>query len=221
MILPNYKNDFHINIVNNRIEDKIFYLKKREIRAYKTFIFAPSNGTNMIEIGTTVKVHYTGKFLDDTVFDSTANSGPIIFTVGDEMMIPGFEKAILDMEVGNTKSITLKPEDAYGIYDPNLIFVVKKDEYFENKDIKIGDQIQIPTEDDVAVFVVISLEDDIVKLDGNSEMAGKEVKFDIELLEIVSSSNPYTEEFEDSFEEEMGEDWNDEYLDLDEISDFT
>lgn len=165
----------------------------------------------MLNTGDTVKVHYTGKYEDGDVFDSTATTEPIMFTIGDEMMLEGFEKAVLSMEVGEKKTIRLKPKDAYGEYDPNLIFTLKKDEAFKDKEVKIGDEVQIPTEDSVFSLTVISIVGNEVRLDGNSPMAGREVIFDIELLDVVSAGSDSIDEYGDFEDFESIDDIMDEY----------
>ncbi len=157
----------------------------------------------MLKTGDTVKVHYTGKFEDGHVFDSTVANEPILFTIGDEMMIQGFEDAVRTMHVGQRKTVKLKPEDAYGDYDPNLIFVVKKSEVFGEKEIKKGDELQLPIEDEIYSLTIIDIDGEVVKLDGNSEMAGREVIFDIELLDVLDAEDEGFGDFEDleDFEE--------------------
>ncbi|MBN2747515.1 MAG: peptidylprolyl isomerase [Bacteroidales bacterium] len=157
----------------------------------------------MLKTGDTVKVHYTGKFEDGYVFDSTVANEPILFTIGDEMMIQGFEDAVRTMHVGQRKTVKLKPEEAYGTYDPNLIFVVKRSEVFGDKQIKKGDELQLPIEDEIYALTVIDIDGEEVKLDGNSEMAGRDVIFDIELLDVLDADDEGFGDFEDleDFEE--------------------
>jgi len=139
-----------------------------------------------ISEGVTVKVHYTGKHLNGDIFDSTAAREPIIFTIGDEMMIPGFENAVMDMEVGDTKTVNIPAEQAYGEYDDELIIKVNRKKVFGDKEIMTGDEIQAPTDDGIMFFKVLRIEGDSVVLDGNSELAGKDLIFEIELIDIIS-----------------------------------
>ncbi len=167
-----------------------------------------------IERGVTVKVHYTGKHIDGEVFDSTVAREPIIFTIGDEMMIPGFEKAVCEMQKGEKKSVVITCEDAYGEYDPDLLVEVNKADLFDdNKEVKIGDQVQIPVESNVLVLTVKEIKDDKVVLDGNSDLVGKDLIFEIELLDILDgSSDSYFDEEED-LGDEFNEEFGDEFLD--------
>lgn len=161
----------------------------------------------MLNIGDTVKVHYTGKYMDDKVFDSTATSEAILFTIGDDMMIPAFEEAVMTMKAGEKKTIVLKAADAYGEYDDDLLLEFNRKDVFGEKEIKIGDIIQAPTEDGVMVFKVHKVDDAVVVLDGNLDMAGKDVKFDIELISIMKGSvdlfddDNYDDDFDDTLED--------------------
>ncbi len=160
----------------------------------------------MLSIGDTVKVHYTGEFADGKVFDTTVTSEPIMFTLGDEMMIEGFEKAVLQMSEGESKKVLIKAAEAYGEYDKDLLTEVNKKEFLGDKVVKVGDSIQAPTDDGVLVFNVNEIKGDTIVLDGNSNLAGKDVYFTIQVLEVYKPE-VITEDFEDefgSFEDELG-----------------
>jgi FKBP-type peptidyl-prolyl cis-trans isomerase 2 len=163
----------------------------------------------MPTIGETVKVHYTGKYLDGKVFDTTVASEPIVFTIGDDMMIPGFEKAIKTMSPGQHKSVVIKSEDAYGPYDPELLVEVNRKEVFGDKPLKVGDSIQAPTDDGIMFFKVHEVKENTVIMDGNAEMAGHDVIFDIELIEVMNvmdsifDSDEFTEVYEEDEEDEF------------------
>ncbi len=164
----------------------------------------------MLALGDTVKVHYTGKYLDGKVFDTTKNKEPILFTIGDEMMIPGFEEAVMEMKAGQKKKVTIAAKDAYGDFDPELVVQVDRKSHFGDKEIKVGDTIQIPASDDVMVFVVKAIDDKNVTIDGNSNLAGKDLIFEIELLEIVQGGG-YDTSYSD-FESWTGQAIDDEDL---------
>ena len=142
----------------------------------------------MLNRGDTVKVHYTGKYLDGKVFDSTAASDPIMFTIGDEMMISSFEEAVMTMEEGEVKIIELKAKDAYGEYDPDLLVEVNRKEVFGDKELKVGDTVQAPTDEGVMVFKVHEVGSENVVLDANSELSGKDVVFEIELISVIKGA---------------------------------
>jgi FKBP-type peptidyl-prolyl cis-trans isomerase 2 len=138
----------------------------------------------MLKIGDTVSVHYTGKHLDGKIFDSTAAREPIIFTIGDDQMIPGFEKAVMSMHVNEKRTVTIPAKDAYGEYDEDLLIEVNRKDVFGDKEIKIGDTVQAPTDEGVMVFKVHKIDGDKVIMDGNFELAGKDLIFEIELLDV-------------------------------------
>ncbi|MCK5847288.1 MAG: peptidylprolyl isomerase [Bacteroidales bacterium] len=174
----------------------------------------------MLLIGDTVKVHYTGQFENGKVFDTTVGNDPILFTIGDEMMIAGFEEAVLSMKEGDKKTVKIKACDAYGDYDKDLLMEVGKKDFLGSKDVKEGDTVQAPTEDGVLTFKIHKINDTTIILDANSHLAGKDVIFDIEILEVRKAE--VEEEFDEnefgSFEDELGSDseneGEDDYFDV-------
>jgi peptidylprolyl isomerase len=132
-----------------------------------------------------VSVHYTGKLDDGTVFDSSADKAPLEFTIGAGQVIPGFESGIIGMTVGETKTIKLEPNDAYGDKRPDLIVSVKKAEIPPDIDVQVGQQLQINRPDGQAIPVLVAeITDTEVTLDANHPLAGKTLTFDIELVKI-------------------------------------
>ncbi|MCF8219708.1 MAG: peptidylprolyl isomerase [Bacteroidales bacterium] len=138
-----------------------------------------------VKKGNKVKVHYTGKFTDDTVFDSSVTKEPLEFEVGAGQMIEGFDKAVEGMELNEKKTITLKPEEAYGPKRDELLLTVSKDEVFKDMDVKVGQKFEVPQQDGNTVVVEVEdIKDDDVVLNGNHPLAGKELVFDIQLVDI-------------------------------------
>lgn len=138
-----------------------------------------------VKDGDTVKVHYTGKFEDGTVFDSSKDREPLEVTIGAGRVIPGFEKGIIGMESGSTKTITLPPEEAYGQVRDDLIIEVKKAEIPENIKPKVGMNLQMKQKGGEVINLVVSeVKDETVTLDANHQLAGKTLVFDIEVVEI-------------------------------------
>lgn len=133
-----------------------------------------------------VKIHYTGYRKDKSVFDSTTAREPLTIQVGSEMLIPGLESALLKMKEGEVKQIVVPPEDAYGDVDKELIFEVNRKEIFGKLEVKVGQVIELPN-DEVGVLIlkVIQVDGNVVKLDGNHELAGQTLSFDLELIEII------------------------------------
>ena len=137
-------------------------------------------------VGKTLKVHYTGTFNDGTKFDSSYDRGePLEFVCGAGMMIKGFDRAVADMEIGQIKDIHLMPEEAYGLPDPNAIFHVEISQLPGAEELEEGQQVYLQNEMGQPFPVtVVAKEAGIITFDANHEMAGKELNFKIELVEI-------------------------------------
>ena len=136
--------------------------------------------------GDTVRLHYTGTLEDGTTFDSSAGRDPLQFTVGSGESIPGLDREIAGMAVGDTKQVTVAPEDAYGAHDPARQQVVPRDQIPDNIPTEPGTQLQLQTPDGQAVPVVVTGRTETeVTLDANHPLAGKALIFDVELVEIV------------------------------------
>lgn len=135
--------------------------------------------------GKTVKVHYTGKLDDGTVFDSSKGRDPFEFTIGTGSVIPGFERGVVGMAVGDTKTITITPNEAYGQVRQELIADVKKSHFPPDIIPEVGKQLQMQQPDGRPLNVVISdIQGETVTLDANHPLAGKNLTFDIELVEV-------------------------------------
>jgi FKBP-type peptidyl-prolyl cis-trans isomerase 2 len=137
------------------------------------------------EDGNTVKVHYTGKLDDGTVFDSSRDSDPLEFTVGSGHVIKGFDEAISGMEVGEQKTVNITAAEAYGPVKEEMVLTIKRDQLPKNIELKEGLHLQL-TQPNGAIFnvMVTNLAEDSVTLDGNHPLAGKDLNFDIELVEV-------------------------------------
>ena len=132
-----------------------------------------------------VKVHYKGSLQDGSVFDSSENRQPLEFTIGQGMVIPGFEKGVVGMCEGDTKVISIEAEDAYGAYREDLVGVVDKSRIPDDIDLKIGTVLQVRSpEGGVTNVVVSAITDNDVTLDMNHPLAGKELLFEVTLVEI-------------------------------------
>ena len=94
--------------------------------------------------GDTVKVHYTGKLEDSTVFDSSTKRDPLQFKIGDSQIIPGFEQAVVGMNPGESKTIKLPADKAYGPYREEMVLGVDKNQFPKNLKLEVGQQLQIP-----------------------------------------------------------------------------
>lgn len=135
--------------------------------------------------GDKVKVHYTGKLTSGEQFDSSAGRSPLEFTVGAGQMIKGFDSAIPGMEVGHKKTITIAPEDAYGPVNEEAIIEFPKSNIPDSIELEVGMQLQLQSASGHPVPVIVKeIKEEIVVLDANHHLAGKELVFDIELVEI-------------------------------------
>lgn len=135
--------------------------------------------------GDAVKVHYTGKLTDGTVFDSSVDREPLEFTLGEGRLIPGFERAVDGMSPGEKKVVTFGPDEAYGPRQPQLVGKVERSQIPSHIDLQEGIQLAIPQPDAPdLVFTVIDLNDSEVTVDANHPLAGQDLTFEIELLEV-------------------------------------
>jgi peptidylprolyl isomerase len=137
------------------------------------------------KVGDTVKVHYTGTLADGSVFDSSIGREPLQFTLGDGQMIPGFEQAVIGMALGEIKTVTIPADQAYGPYYEELVFVVSRDQLPPGMAPEVGQKLQMQSETgQIMVVTVKEVSETTVTLDANRELAGKDLTFEIQLVEI-------------------------------------
>ena len=137
------------------------------------------------QTGDTVKVHYTGRLEDGTVFDSSEGREPLGFELGSGQVIPGFEQAVVGLEPGASRTTTIPPEEAYGAIRDDLIIEVERSQVPPELNPEVGQQLQLTLSDGQAVPVVIKkVGDEALTLDANHPLAGKTLVFDIELVEV-------------------------------------
>lgn len=137
-----------------------------------------------VKDGDSVKVHYTGTLNDGTVFDSSRDREPLEFTLGSGMLIPGFEAAVLGMGVGNTTKVTIAPENAYGEVNEELVMDIPASQVPAHITPEVGMMLQLQTDDGVMEVVIAEVNDDTIVLDANHPLAGQELTFEIEVVEI-------------------------------------
>lgn len=139
--------------------------------------------------GDIVRVHYTGKLEDGTVFDTSGDRAPLEFTIGRGQIIPGFEKAVVGMEPGETKTATIPPEEAYGPRREDMTLTVDREQFPEEINPEPGQQLQVQQPDGRAAVVVVSdVSESTVTLDANHPLAGRPLTFDIRLVEVVRAA---------------------------------
>ena len=135
--------------------------------------------------GDNVKVHYTGKLEDGTVFDSSVEREPLAFQLGAGQIIPGFEKAVEGMEPGEKTTAVIPADQAYGPRNEDAQVVVPRDQLPPNIEPKVGQQLQVQQQNGQAVPVrVVQVDESQVTLDGNHPLAGKDLSFEIELVAV-------------------------------------
>ncbi|HHN65998.1 MAG TPA: peptidylprolyl isomerase [Nitrospirae bacterium] len=136
--------------------------------------------------GDTVRVHYSGFLEDGTVFDSSLERDPLEFTIGSGMLIPGFEDAVLGMDVGETKTVQISSDDAYGPRREELVITISREQIPPDIDPVTGQELQVRTPNGMVTNVLVTdVTEDTVTLDANHPLAGKDLIFEIKLVEIV------------------------------------
>jgi peptidylprolyl isomerase len=138
-----------------------------------------------VKKGDTVMVHYVGKLGDGTVFDNNEQREPLTFTIGSGNIIPGFEKGIIGMEVGEIKEVIVSPDEGFGDKKEDLEIPVKKSDFPDDITPSVGQRLQFKRPDGTIISVTIKriLDDDVI-LDANHPLAGEMLNFEIKLLEI-------------------------------------
>lgn len=141
--------------------------------------------TNINE-GDTVRVHFTGKLADGTVFETTRDGDPLDFEIGADEVTPGFEEAVLEMTPGESKTVKVQPDKAYGIRREDMVQIVEREKLPTDLEPEVGLALQISYDDENSMVVIITdVTDDRITLDANHPLAGKELTFEIELLEVL------------------------------------
>jgi len=135
--------------------------------------------------GDKVTVHYTGKLADGSVFDSSVGEEPLVFTLGDEDFIEGFEEGIVGMNVGEKKTVTFPSDKGYGDRDDELVMAIPRSDLETDFELTVGDELELTNEEDETfIAIVIGLTDETVTLDENSPLAGETLTFDLELVAV-------------------------------------
>jgi FKBP-type peptidyl-prolyl cis-trans isomerase 2 len=141
-----------------------------------------------IETGDTVKVHYTGRLEDGTVFDTSLAEGrePLEVKLGESPLIQGFVDGLMDMTVGEKKTVEIESQNAYGDFNENLISIVPKNQVPEG--IQVGEGLQATAPNGTPINVLVTeVTEETVTVDANHPLAGKKLIFDLELVEFVET----------------------------------
>ena len=137
-----------------------------------------------IKNGDVVRVHYTGTFTDGEIFDSSRDREPLDFVMGEESLISGFEAALLGHEKGDRFTVTIPADDAYGEHLDELIMEVPRSEVPADITPEVGMMLQIATDEGDMEVEIVDIEDDRLILDANHPLAGEDLVFDIEVIDV-------------------------------------
>ena len=137
-----------------------------------------------VKKGDKVKAHYRGTLADGTEFDNSAGRDPIEFEVGSGALIPGFESAVVGMEAGDKKTFTIPVDEAYGPRRDELLLTVPKDQVPPDLDAGVGDSLVLERNGQEIQVVVKNVSDTGLTLDANHPLAGRDLVFEIEVLEV-------------------------------------
>jgi peptidylprolyl isomerase len=136
--------------------------------------------------GDLVRVHYKGTLTDGTVFDTSEGREPLEFTLGQGMVIPGFENAVTGLEVGASVVRTIPADEAYGPMREEMVIKIPKDQFPEDMPLEIGQELQLQGPGGYLVAQIVAIEEDGVVLDANHPLAGEDLTFSITLESIGS-----------------------------------
>lgn len=135
--------------------------------------------------GDTVRVHYTGRLEDGSVFDSSEGREPLEFVLGAQQVIPGFEAAVDGLSPGEERSVSIPADRAYGPRREEMVLTVGRDQFPDEIRPEVGQQLQMSQDGQVAIVTITGVSDAEVTLDANHPLAGKDLLFDVQLVEIV------------------------------------
>ncbi len=135
--------------------------------------------------GDTVRVHYTGRLEDGSVFDSSEGREPLEFVLGAQQVIPGFEEAVDGLSPGEERSVSIPADRAYGPRREEMVLTVGRDQFPDEIQPEVGQQLQMSQDGQVAIVTITGVSDADVTLDANHPLAGKDLMFDVQLVEIV------------------------------------
>lgn len=139
--------------------------------------------------GDTAMIHYTGRLGDGRVFDSSKDRGPMELMVGKGQVIPRFEEAVTEMEPGEARTVTIPAEQAYGPRRADLLVTVDRAEFPEHIQPAVGQQLEVRRDDgERAIVTIAEVSAEQVTLDANHPLAGEDLTFDLELVDVQSRS---------------------------------
>ncbi|HEV2514457.1 MAG TPA: peptidylprolyl isomerase [Devosia sp.] len=141
------------------------------------------------KVGDVVRINYTGRLTDGTQFDTSAGKRPLEFTIGEGQVIKGLEAEVAGMAPGDKNTVTIPSDQAYGAHRPEAVQSLDRSKLPAGIDAKVGTQLQARTSDgNLLPITIVDLDDKSVKVDANHPLAGKDLIFDVELVEIVKAA---------------------------------
>jgi peptidylprolyl isomerase len=146
-----------------------------------------------IKKGDIIKVDYTGRFIDGTIFESTLDEGgcPLKFEVGSGLLLNAFDKAVLGKDVGDVISLDLDPKEAYGDIDPILVQTISREKFPDDLDVDVGMMLSVEDSNGAhSIAWVKDVDDEFVTIDMNHPLAGKQISFEIKILETGCEPDP-------------------------------
>lgn len=141
-----------------------------------------------VQSGDTVKVHYHGRLTDGTTFDSSEGRDPLEFQVGSGQVIAGFDNGVMGMVIGEKKTVQIPVDDAYGPKNPEMLIEFPREQVPEDMPLEAGMRLNLNNSQGQVVPVVITeIREEVILLDANHPLAGEDLTFDIELVEIIGA----------------------------------
>jgi len=137
--------------------------------------------------GDKVKIHFELKLDDGQIIDSTYEADPEMIEIDDDDLHPDFNKAVKELEIGGKANFTISAEDAYGFYNEELLYEIPRADVPEELELKEGLELELEDEDgEVFVGHVVEIKEDVVMVDTNSPLAGHNLNYQVELMEIIA-----------------------------------
>jgi FKBP-type peptidyl-prolyl cis-trans isomerase SlyD len=132
--------------------------------------------------------HYTVRDEDGDELDSSLGDEPLYILEGAQQIVPGLEREVALMKVGDRKTVAVTAAEAYGIHDPSLVLRIEKSQFPPGTELDVGDQFGVDEDDESPVFTVLSVEPEAYMVDGNHPLAGRDLVFDVEIVDVRAAT---------------------------------
>lgn len=147
----------------------------------------------MVKNGDTIKIHYKGTLNDGSVFDSSEGRDPLQFEAGSGMVIKGFDEGVMGMKVGDKKSINIPAKEAYGEANPEMIFDFDRSQIPADVPVEVGGMLNMHNGQQEIPVKILEVSEKSIKMDANHPLAGKDLNFDLELVDVQAGGNTAVE----------------------------